>query len=285
MKHYLILVIILFFLNSSFGQKKIEVPESGIVLSFIKRLPENLDKFKLKNLQTSTDSLNIRIWQTHKIFTLSYNDSISSNYRIHTTSEKPIILTSHFSDNISRNILNSLLDNRILELQYEKYRGIDGSHVFFEISTKDKYKVISFWSPRAKRSDDCKSVVRILNMLNKSINSKELVDTFLNSLEPGGYRWGMTSIQIDRFLSTDSIKTGFYLKSEERIKTELNITEKTNHWVYPLIMINNMPAKVADLNQYIEDDIVSFEILQPDNPIVSIYGIMGSNGVVNLKTK
>ena len=83
-------------MNPSFGQKKIEIPESNVIHFFIEKLPENLNVFKLKDLQASTDSINIRIWQTHEIFTLNYNDSVSSDYKIHTTSEKPILSTSNF---------------------------------------------------------------------------------------------------------------------------------------------------------------------------------------------
>lgn len=288
MKQYLIIILTFFFLNASFGQKKIALPENNTVYSFIEKLPENLVKYNLKDLQVSTDSLNIRIWQTHKIFTLSNSDSISSNYKIHTTNtnNKSIISTSYFSENISQNILDSLLDYRIMEIQDEKYRGIDGSFVYFEISTKDEYKVVSFWSPKANRGEDCIAVVEILNPLNTSINSKGLESAFINSLEPGGYRWGMTSFRIDRFLSKDSIKTDFYIKSEARIKKELNITEKTNNRDYPLIRINNKPAKIADLNKYSEEDIKSFEIITSNNPnATAIYGANGRKGVVILITK
>ncbi|MCP4553591.1 MAG: hypothetical protein GY834_16460 [Bacteroidetes bacterium] len=81
-----------------------------------------------------------------------------------------------------------------MEIQDEKFRGIDGSYVFFEISAKDKYKVVSFWSPRAERSDDSKIVVGILNILNKTINSSELQHTFLNLLEPGDYDLNMVRL-------------------------------------------------------------------------------------------
>jgi len=287
MKQFLTIVFTLFFLNVSFGQKKIEIPENDVVYSFIEKLPENLVKYNLKDLQVSTDSLNIRIWQTHKIFTISHMDSISSDYKIHTanTNNELIISSSHFSKNISQKILDSFLDYKIMEIKDEKYRGIDGRFVFFEISTKATYKIVSFWSPKSNRSDNCIAVVEILNLLNQTINSKDLEDTFLNSLEPGGYRWGMTSFKIDRFLSSDSVKTDFYIKSEERIKNELNITEKTNNWDYPLIRINNKPSKIADLNQYSEEDIKSFEIISSDNPMAAaIYGTNGMNGVVNLIT-
>ena len=130
----------------------------------------------MKDLQKSTDSLNIRIWQTHTIFTLNYNNSVSSNYKIHTTNDKPTISTTNFSENISRNILDSILDSKLLEVNDDSYRGIDGSFTFIEISTKNKYKVVSFWSPMMKRSDDCKTVVNSLYMISKTINSRKLIN-------------------------------------------------------------------------------------------------------------
>ena len=95
----------------------------------------------------------------------------------------------------------------------------------------------------------------------------------------------MTSIHIDKFLGVDSVKTEFYSMAEERIKSELNITKKTNHWEYPLVLINDKPAKIADLNQYSEKDIETFELIKPDNSIVAIYGTNGRNGLIKIKTR
>jgi hypothetical protein len=262
-----------------------EIPESDVVRFFIEKLPDNLNVFNLKDLRASTDSLDIRIWQTHEIFTASCNDSFSSNYKIHTTNDKPIFSTFNFSKNISRDILNSFLATGVMELHNDNYRGIDGSFIFIEISTKQMYKVVSFWSPNAERNTDCKAVVEILDKLNKTINSKDIRNEFLNSLEPGGYRWGMTSIQIDKFLSSDIAQTDFYSMPEEKIKTELKITQKTNHWEYPIVIINDKPAKIEDLNKYSKNDVESFEILKPDNNVIALYGTMGNNGIIKMKTK
>lgn len=285
MRQFLIILFILFSLTPSFGQKKMEIPESDVVRFFIEKLPENLNVFNLKDLRASTDSLDIRIWQTHEIFTLSYNDSCSSNYKIYTTNDSPVFSTFNFSENISLNILDSFLAKRIMKLNNDNYRGIDGSFIFIEISTKQMYKVVSFWSPNAERNNDCKAVVEILDKLNKTINSKDLRNEFLNSLEPGGYKWGMTSIQVDKFLGSNIAQTDFYSMAEEKIKTELNITQKTNHWEYPIVIINDKPAKIADLNEYSKNDVESFEILKPDNNVIALYGTMGNNGVIKMKTK
>jgi hypothetical protein len=281
----IILLIIVFF-NPLIGQKKIEIPENKVVDNFIERLPENLIKYKLKDFKESTDSLNIRIWKTHAIFTLNCDTSVSSTYKVHTINENPAIISkTSFSNNTSQRILDTMLEYGLMELEDEKYRGIDGSYVFIEISTRDKYKIISYWSPRADRSADNKSVLQIINMINKTIDAKGLRKDFLNSLPPGGYRWGMSSIQIDRFLDESIRKTDFYSRAVKRIKSELNITKRTNHWEYPLIIINDRPAKIASLNQYTESDIEKFEILKPEGPATVLYGTNGRNGVIKLKTK
>lgn len=285
MRQSLTILFILFFLPPSFGQKKMEIPESDIVRFFIEKLPEKLNLFKLKDLRTSTDSLDIRIWQTHEIFTISCSNLLSSDYKVHTTNDKLIFTTSNFTEKISRNILEFLLTTRILELHDDNYRGIDGSFVFIEISTKRLYKVVSFWSPKAERNYDCKAVVEILDKLNCTIDSIDLRNKFLNSLSPGGYKWGTTSIQIDKFLDAGTSKTDFYSVVEARIKTELNITNETNHWEYPIVVINDRPAKIADLNKYSGKDVKKLEILKPNNQQIALYGTNGSNGVVILRTK
>jgi len=293
MKQYIAILFIILYFNPSFGQKEIEANKNTVVQRFIQGLPEKLIKFNLKDLQNSKDSIDIRIWQTHTIFTLNYDKSLSSNYKIHTNNNnnnnnnnKPIISTTSISESLTRNILDSILDSKLMEIKDDSYRGIDGSFTFIEISTKNKYKIVSFWSPMNKRNNDCKTVEGNLSMISKTINSEKLINEFKNSLEPGGYRWGMTSIPIDKFLDTDSVKTDFYIMAEEKIKTTLNITNKTNRWEYPLTLINNKPAKIADLNQYSMKDIETFELVNPNNPATTaIYGSRGKNGLIKIETK
>ncbi len=96
---------------------------------------------------------------------------------------------------------------------------------------------------------------------------------------------GYDKYSIDKFLGANTVKTDFYSMAEARIKTELNITEKTNHWEYPLVIINDRPAKIADLNKYSEKDVEKLEILKSDNQQVALYGTNGRNGIITLKTK
>ncbi len=285
MKYRLLLLFVLVFCHHLFGQKKVEIAESDVVRHFIEELPKRLNSFDLKDLRSSTDSLNIRIWQPHRIFTLNFADSISSNYKIHAAGEKPISSTYNFSENISKNILDSLSAYRIMELQDENYRGLDGAFVFFEIATKNEYKVVSFWSPSAEKSNDSNSVFHILSMLNRSIGALELQNEFRNSLPPGEYVWGMKSLHMDRFLAEGAFRTDFYDQVEMKIKTELNITEETNHWEYPIVLIDDNPAMIADLNNYTQSEVSKLEILGPDNEELVLYGSRGSKGIVKLETR
>lgn len=286
MKQILTILILMLLFNPLFGQKHLDVPKTQAIGSFIEKLPQNLEKLELKDLRTSKDSLNIRIWQTHEVFTLNRDyDSTLSDYKIYTANKELVFKSFNFAENISQNILDSLLDAKIMTLKNENYRGIDGSLVFIEISTKSNYKVISYWSPNLERSNDCKTVVQILDMLDNSIDSKKLKNNFLNSLPSGNYRWGITSIRIDRFLNKDITKSNFYSQAEEKIRMELHITDKTNHWDYPLILIDNKPANISDLNKYKNKQVSNFEVIKTDNDLIAIYGTSGSNGVIIIETK
>jgi len=66
---------------------------------------------------------------------------------------------------------------------------------------------------------------------------------------------------------------------------ELSITDKTNHWNYPIILVDKKPAKISDLNKYDDNQISKFEIIKPDNELIVLYGTSGRNGVVIIETK
>lgn len=121
--------------------------------------------------------------------------------------------------------------------------------------------------------------------MHQAVNSKELYNTFLNSLPVGGYSWGMSSLRIERFLDDKAEKTDFYVMAERKIKRKLNIGKKTDHWKYPALIINHKPAKFDELNKYTKEDVVKFEILKPNNPQTSLYGTNGARGVIRVETK
>lgn len=286
MKQILTLIILIFLLSPIYGQKSLEIPENKVIESFMKSLPKNIEKLKLQDLRTSEDSINIRIWQTHNVFTINQNsDSTFLDYKIFTTNKDLVFKSFNFTENISQKIMDSISVETIMNLKDENYRGIDGSFVFLEVSTDSRYKIVSYWSPKSERNNDCKTVVEILGVINSAIDSNNLSNNFLNTLPSGSYRWGMTSIRIDRFLDKDVAKTDFYSRAEKKMEQELSITDKTNHWAYPLILVNNKPAMISDLNKYNDKEIAKFEVLKPDNNLIVLYGTNGSNGVVLIETK
>ena len=280
------LMFLILGLNPVFGQKHFDIPETEVVGIFLEKLSKNLKDLDLQDLRTSEDSLSIRIWQEHEVFTINKNNSsTNSDCKFYTTKKEVVYKSFKFSESISRNIMDSLLAAGIWSLKDEYYRGVDGNFIYIEISTKRKYKVVSYWSPDSERSDDCKTVVQILEMIESTTYSQKLRNEFLNSLTPGIYRWGMTSIRIDRFLSRDVVKTDFYQMAQDRIKQELKITSETNHWDYPLILIDNEYATISDLNKYDDKQVSKFEVLKSDNSTRAIYGTNGINGVVIIETK
>ena len=104
------------------------------ILSFMSEPKiKKLEELELKDLRKSTDSLNIRIWQTHEVFTINYNDSIFSDYKIYTTNDKLVFKSFYISENISKNIIDSLIDKKIINLKNDNFRGIDGSFIIIEI--------------------------------------------------------------------------------------------------------------------------------------------------------
>lgn len=285
MKQIVTIILLIFLLKPAFGQKHFDIPETRVIESFTETLPKKLAELDLKDLRGSEDSLNVRIWQNHEVFTINFNDSTFSDYKIYTSDDELVFKTFNLSEKISTNIMDSLTDLDLMGLDNENYRGIDGSFVFIEISTKSKYKIASYWSPVPERSNDCRTVVSILERIDKEIESNKLRKEFLNSLPPGRYRWGMTGIRIDKFLDKDVAKSDFYSLAEEKIKLELSITDNTKHWNYPLIVVDNKPAMLSDLNKYDDNQISNFEIIKSDDELSALYGTKGSNGVVKVETK
>jgi hypothetical protein len=285
MKYFLTFLLMLSFTFTTYAQKVIEIPQNDRIKDFVTHLPGNLDKYHLNDLQKSTDSLCVRIWTDNEVFTLNSNDPIQCNFKIYTNQVKPVVLERSYSGEISRLLLDSLVSLNLLNLQDEPYRGIDGSFVFFEISTKSSYKVCSFWSPSSQKTDNCKNAALILDLIHKTLHTTDLYTEFFNTLVPGAYPWGMSTIHIDRFLQKEVHRTDFYLYAENRIRKELNITENTSPLSFPIVLINQKPASIASLNQYSEKELVRFDILKPGAELTARYGSRAGNGVVMLETK
>lgn len=285
MKHFMTFLLILSVLSTAYGQKVIEVPQNDRIKGFVTNLQGNLDKYHLTDLQKSTDSLCIRIWTDNEVFTLSLKDSVQCSYKIHTNQVKPAVLERSYSGKISRILLDSMVSHNLLNLRDESYRGMDGSFVYFEISTKASYTICSFWSPYTQGNENCKNAAHILDHMHMTLHTDDLYTEFFNTLEPGDYLWGMSTVHIDRFLQKEVHRTDFYSCAENRIRKELNITENTSPLNFPIVMINHKPASIASLNQYSQKELVHFDILKPGTESTARYGSRAGNGVVILETK
>lgn len=143
---------------------------------------------------------------------------------------------------------------------------------------------MSFWSPNSSRSSTSKSVFRSIKSIQNQLNTSKLKTEFINTLAPGEYRFGTITINIDRFLNSNLAKTDFYKLAEAKIKTELNINETTPLTNYPLVLINNKISKLADLNNYSNNQIKDFKVIKQDIGITGIYGSKATNGVVVIET-
>ncbi|MBD0401164.1 hypothetical protein [Flammeovirga sp. EKP202] len=284
MKQLLKTALLFLLLSPVYGQKSVDIPQTKVVEVFMDKLPSKLEAFNLKDLRSSGDAFNVRIWQQHSIFTLNDAQTSSSEYKLHTTSHSPVYTTTAFSNELTADLIAFFKSSEVMQLQNDNTRGIDGSFVYIEIATKEKYKVVSYWSPKASRNKDCKSVVALLDNLYSKVNYDDLVHTFLNSLEPGGYTWGMSTLRIDRFLGDDIEKTDFYNKVEGDIKEQLSVSSTTNRWEYPLVMINGELSKIADLNQYSLEEVKKFDIMKSNAGLQAIYGTSAKHGVVILDT-
>ncbi|RXG23474.1 hypothetical protein DSM00_1088 [Leeuwenhoekiella aequorea] len=276
--------VFLLTIEISYSQKTVILPEKNIDSLFLKKLPEKLKEFQLEDLETSKDSLNIRIWEQHTIFTLNYDsgDDVSANYKIYAGGKSPVVATNTIAITQSRKIFDEFKTISFEELSGDSFRGLDGFYIYIEIATKDDYKVISYWSPFHRYCKDCNTIRELHDILSENLDTDKLTSKFINSLEPGGYTWGMSSFQIDHFLNEDVDKTDFYIKAEKKIRDELNITEETNHQNFQLILINKKPAKIADLNSYTLEDIKSYAIL--GKGAIAFYGSSGQNGVLLVET-
>lgn len=284
MKHFaLILSFFLAFILAD-AQKINVLADNDIVVSFLKSLPGYLRQFNLDDLRSSKDSLAIRIWTRNDIVTIKAGDSILCDLKIHISKKSTIVSNVNFSSQTSKSLLDSLLKHNVMGLHDERQVKIDGDIVVFEISTPDKYRVLSFMSPDADRNKNCKSAVEILNTLNKTLNLKQLRKEFLESLESGDYLWGMSLIRVDRFLDNNIPKTDLYSLVKDRMKNELNISDSTSHLDFPIFSINDHLVKIAEINNYSLKDVKRIEVLT-DEKMALVYGSNAFHGLILINIK
>lgn len=265
------------------AQKREIIPQNKMVDYFLENLPDNLTKHGLSDLRTVDSEFSVRIWQRHQITTLCSETENASSFKIYVYKDPLIESTFVIEPSMSQSLLDSIIALHPFELEDDPSRGIDGSFTFIELSTTDMYKIVSYWFPNVERSADCKKVVNMRNLIYDNINIKELYSQFYESLPPGNYGWGMSYLHIDRLLAPDVKKTDFYIEMEQKLKEEFDLTDNRR---FPLIIINEKPAQISDLNLYTKTDITKTEIHKHGvSYVTSFYGTSGMNGVIEITTK
>ena len=172
----------------------------------------------------------------------------------------------------------------ILEIEDDQSIGIDGNTYMFEIATLKNYRLYTYWSPIHTRSSDSKKVIRIVKTTHKILNLQRNMDDFIESLEPGTYQWGMSTIDLDYFLPDHSRKSSLYKFVEDTIRSEFGIDELSSHMKFPLILINNEKGFMKDLNNYEHKQLKDINLLKGPKAL-AIFGLQGEYGVVTIKLK
>lgn len=265
------------------AQKKEIIPQNKMVDYFMENLPDDLTKHGLSDLRTIDNAFSIRIWERHQITTLCSGTADESSLKIYVYKDPLIESTFVIEPSQSQLLLDSIIAQDPLKLEDDSSRGIDGSFTFIELSTNELYKVVSYWSPRAERSLDCKKVLDILNIIGNNVNLKDFYSQFYQSLPPGNYGWGMSFLHIDKLLDAEIKKTDFYTEMEQKLKKEFDLTDNRR---FPLIIINGKPAQISDLNLYTKADITKTVLHIPNvSNVTHLYGTSGTNGVIEITTK
>lgn len=268
-----ILCLVTFCFSNLFAQK-VDIPQNRTIEYFIKELPKKLKQRKLTDLRKKQEFSTIRIWQQHETVTLSYNPKEKNTYQKHTYSYKGKFYLSTFDiDSVqSKLLLDSIFALNPLELVTDEGIGIDGYRIYIEISTKETYKVLYYWTPRYERNEHHQKVVTILQYINNNLTVADYYRQFIASLAAGEYHWGMLGMSIDKFVEPHVKTTDLYQFVEQKLKNEFSIKNNTN---FPLVVINGNLQKMADLNKYTKAQLTNIEILKPNDVGASLYGSRG----------
>ena len=278
----LLALFLIYTLNAN-SQKIIEVSDDKRDQSFFERMPEYITKFGLEDLRNSTDSLKIRIWSGKGTVEVTQQNGVKANLTQWAMWQDPIINKVDFESEISKQLLDTLLTYDITTLPADNTWGIDGSYVHIEVSTPEKYRTYTYWSPRLSEGGNRFKVAKINSLCYNLLNLKQHHQEFIETLPPGGY--GLSSGPIDRFLPTGSKESSLYQEVKKRMQLELGITENTSHTKFPLFIIDMMPCYMKELNDYELSEVEEVKILTKDDKENIIYGTMSRNGVVVIKIK
>ncbi|WP_347158315.1 hypothetical protein [Pontibacter chitinilyticus] len=172
-------------------------------------IDEDVSELNLQNLENSDYTTAIRLWKPYQVVEfIKVNDSVYQGQLVNfvtklnrkeekkaVVSEKVIIPAS-----VTKILIEQLQKEGVEELpdsyDVEGYvNGLDGTTYVFEVSSRDKYRVYSYWEPENdhyQNSDlrEVKSVRNVLSAINKEFDSWKLFTLFRDSLPAGRYQYG-----------------------------------------------------------------------------------------------
>lgn len=269
-------------------KKTIEIPHSRTDSLHFKYIQKSLDKYNLEDLSLSEDSLRIRIWMGANIVDIKASPNPSANLILSIQSNevsKSIVKSYSVAPSKVQILCDSLIHKGIVDLAGDQFYGIDGRYYLFEVATRDQYRLYSYWSPDAKRSESNQQIVKILSDINTLLDIKNYQQMFYNSLESGTYRIGMSTVRKDQLLSDTTPKSSLYSYIEKKMREELGIDENTNYFKYPLLLVDNQICFLKEINNKEYNQVKSITVLPANEPSkTALYGANGINGVIIVET-
>lgn len=270
-------------------KKVIEIPQNRTDSLQFNYIQKSLEIYDLDDLTLSEDSLRMRIWMGDNIAELKVTETFSANLILSIRSDKqstPILKAHSFDSAIAERLCDSLIHEGILNLKEDRNHGIDGYYYLFEISTPDKYRLYSYWSPWTNRSESNSNIVPILSHISTLLDIRGYQQDFYDGLESGIYHKGMSGFRKDQFLADSIKKSSLYEYIEERMRTELQMSEQTDYLKYPLLVVDNQIVFLSDINNLEYTQVKKITILASDDiSRTALYGTSGANGVIIIDTK
>ena len=277
-----IFLFLLCYLNT-YSQKTIEISDNKRDQFFYKEMPEHITKFGLEDLRNSTDSLRIRIWSRNSSIEVKQQNGVKTYLTQWVRWQDPIINKVEFETEISKQLLDSLLAYDITTIPDDTKWGIDGRYVNIEVSTPEKYRTYTYWSPHLNESNNRFKVAKIEHLANTILNRNKYFNEFIETIPPGGY--GLSSGHIDRFLPEGSMESSLYKEVKKRMQLELGINENTSHTKFPFFIIDQKPSYMGGLNKYKLSEVKEIKIITKNDEESRLYGTMATNGLILIETK
>ncbi len=267
MKKLILLFLTLTAVNS-YCQKNIAPPENQFSERFYEKLDAMLMKYEVEDLRES-DEKAIRIWKNNEIILLSEN----SLYTFYSNSNNEVITIEKELEKV-RDIDSKFqsIKNNLDWQDKNDVLVIDASPITIELNSKENYRIISFF-----KNDQ---LMEIISAIRKENSIDSLRENIIRNLSPGNYTWGMTSIKVDHLPQGE--KTDFYSKLSQQIKKDLNIDKDSDPTKMPLVLIDNEPGSLGQLNELELEDVADYKILKD---VQALYGSQARHGVIQVFTK